>query len=137
MSGSLAWRAYTCDNGQVYSINVDESNANAVVTGGVGGALLPQRTVSLPLLPTGCDKRYVLTRDSVNQNEKRKFYVGTAASAAALSVPGATITAEDYPGAGDAAGVSRTWVVTAYRGEKMRMAPPFSSPDTGLTDGSP
>jgi hypothetical protein len=50
---------------------------------------------------------------------------------------GATISAEDYPaGGGNAPGTVQTWIVTAPRGEKSRKAPAFSSPDTGLTDGT-
>jgi hypothetical protein len=68
---------------------------------------------------------------------RRKFWVGDVLNIPLLIAPGSTITGEDYPGAGDTAGVNQTWVVTAYRGEKVDVVPAFSSPDTGLTDGTP
>ncbi len=136
MAGSLTYRSYTSDANIAYAIKVDESNANAAVTGGAGGALCPIRTSNLMPLPGGLQKRYVLCYNKANPSERRKFYVGALNAIGNVLTPGATITAEDYPGTNDTPGSNVTWVVTAYRGEKVRMVPSFDSPDTGLTDGT-
>lgn len=136
MAGSRTWRAYTADSGVIYSVNVDKSNSNAAVTGGSGGAaLLPVRTANAAQLPRGVKMRYVLTYNQANPAQHRKFYVGTQAGALALA-NGSSITGEDYPGSGDTPGSNVTWIVTAYRGEKARLPAAFTSPDTGLTDGT-
>jgi hypothetical protein len=139
MSGSLTWRGYTSDNGTVYSIKCDESNANAIATNGAGtasGVLLPVRTANAPLAPCGLKPRYVNTYNQANPSQKRRFKYSTAAAVVLLS-QGATISAEDYPaGGGTAPGTTQTWVVASPRGEKSRSAPPITAPDTGLTDGT-
>ena len=135
MAGSLTYRRYIADSLAAYSARVDKSNSNAEVTGASGGSLMPIRTVDYPAAPRGLSKRYVLCYNKANPSERRKFYVGSPSLVAAAVAPGATLTAEDYPGAGDTAGSNVTWVVTYYRGETLRLAPAFSSPDTGLTDG--
>lgn len=137
MAGSKTWRQYISDNGTSYSVNVDESNANATV-GGAGGnvLLLAVRTANYPAAPCGLIKRYVNTYNNTNPTIKRKFYVGSTAATLGVLTIGAQITAEIYPGAGDTAGASSTWTVTSFRGEKSRLVPAFGSPDTGLTDGT-
>jgi hypothetical protein len=138
MSGSRTWRAYTSDSGTQYSIAVDKSNASAIPTGGgsAGGALCPARTINAPRLPRGLKTRYVNAYNQANPLERRKFTVGSTAAIATVIAPGATIAGEDYPGAGDTAGTSVTWVITSYRGEKTNNAPAFTAPDTALTDGT-
>jgi hypothetical protein len=134
MAGSKTWRAYTSDNGTVYSIQIDESNARAFRTGTSTAILMPARTTNAPIAPAGLKKRYVNTFNEALPTQKRKFYVGTAATAALLLQPGATITGEDYPESGDVAGTQSVWVVTSYRGEGNNVAPSFEGVDTGLTD---
>ena len=135
----MTYRGYTSDSGAVYSIKCDESNANATATGGSGtvsSVLLPVRVANAPLPPCGLKSRYANCYNQANPNQKRRFKFSTAA-AAVITSSGATISAEDYPaGGGNAPGVTQTWVVTSVRGEKTRQAPPFSAPDTGLTDGT-
>ena len=135
MAGSRTYRQYTSDDGENYTVVVDESNASATVTGGTGGALLAIRTANSALLPKGVKMRYVNTYNSTLPTQKRKFYVGTAALVESLLEPGATITAESYPGAGDTAGDTEEWTVTSYRGEFARVAPGILAEDTGLIDG--
>ncbi len=135
MAGSITWRAYTGDNGTSYSIRCDKSNASGTVTGGTG-ALLPVRTANAPVIPQGLRKRYANTYNRANPAEKRRFYIGTSVNYIAASAAGATITAEDFAGAGDTAGVSQTWVITSLRGEKAVIPPSFSATDTGETDGT-
>lgn len=136
MAGSLTFRRYTGDNNVAYSAKVDESNSNAAPTGPGGSALMPIRTANNPPLPRGLKMRYVNTYSQANPNIKRRFYVGDILLIPLVLVPGATITGEDYPGAGDTAGTNATWVITSYRGEKSPNVPAFGAPDTGLTDGT-
>jgi hypothetical protein len=136
MAGSMTWRAYTADNGVTYSVKIDESNARAAQTGGSADPLMPIRTDNFPIAPCGLQKRYVNTYNQAVPTQKRRFYVGSQTIAATLITPGATLTAEQYPGSGDTAGANVTWVVSSYRGERSRNAPAFTAPDTGLTDGT-
>lgn len=123
----------------VYSLKVDESNANAIATNGAGiasAALLPVRTANSPYPPCGMKPRYANCYNSANPLQKRRFKFTTAA-ATVLSSDGATISAEDYPaGGGNAPGTVQTWVVTSIRGEKSRKSPAITSADTGLNDGT-
>jgi hypothetical protein len=135
MAGSLVYRQYTSDSGQPYAMRCDESNARAAVTSN-SNALSRNLTANVPQLPRGVTKRYVLCYNRAVPAMKRKFWVGDVLNIPQLLLPGATITGEDYPGAADTAGVNQTWVVTAYRGEKVTVVPAFDAPDTGLTDGT-
>jgi hypothetical protein len=139
MSGSMTYRGYTADDGSVYTLKVDESNANAIATNGAGlasGVLLPVRIANSGFPPCGLKPRYVNTYNRANRNQRRTFKYSTAVQQIILS-EGATITAEDYPaGGGTGPGVVQTWVVTKPVGETKRKAPPFNAPDTGLDDGT-
>jgi hypothetical protein len=137
MAGSKSWRQYIGDDGTSYSVNVDESNANGTVTGGGSTViLLPIRTANYPAPPCSMKKRYCNTYNSATPTIKRRFYVGTTAAQIAAAAPGATISAEVSPGAGDTAGTASTWIITSLRGEKTRKPPAFGAPDTGLLDGT-
>lgn len=137
MAGSRSWRQYIGDDGTSYSVQVDESNANATI-GGAGGnvIMLPVRTANFPAIPCSLKMRYVNAYNNTTPSIKRKFYVGTSAGQLAAAAPGAQITAEIYPGAGDTAGTASIWTITSLRGEKTRKPPGFGAPDTGLTDGT-
>jgi hypothetical protein len=137
MAGSKSWRQYIGDDGTSYSVNVDESNANATI-GGAGGnvVLLPVRTTNDPSPPCSLKKRYANTYNATTPNIKRKFYIGTTAAQLAAAAPGAQISASIYPGAGDTAGPLSTWIISSLRGEKSRKPPSITAPDTGLTDGT-
>lgn len=137
MAGSLTYRAYVADSAVPYSIKIDESNARAAVTGGSASPLCGVRIGNFPAPPQGLKKRYVLCFNAANPNERRKFTVGDTTLIAAITAPGATLTAEDYPGTNDAPGTNVTWVITAYRGERSRTIPSITATDTGLTDGTP
>jgi hypothetical protein len=135
MSGSLTWRQYTTDAGIAYSIKIDESNANGTV-GTAAGALCPVRTANLPLPPCGFKGRYVNTYNQALPVQKRRFLIGSLSALSALALPGSTIVASANAGPGDTAGATATWVVSSIRGERLRLAPAFGAPDTGLTDGT-
>ncbi len=98
--------------------------------------MTPVRTGNPPRLPQGFKLRYCLAYNKANPLERRKFIIGSPLAALAAVGNGSTIAAEDYPGSNDAAGVSKTWVITSYRGEKVNKVPAFDAPDTGLTDGT-
>lgn len=136
MAGSISWREYTADDGVTYAVRADESNANAFGTAGT--SLLPVPTGNHQQIPKGLQKRYILASSIANPNIRRKFYVGSQATFLGLRNQTAkTITATDYPNAGATnAGVSTTWKITYFSGEKARIAPDFTAPDTGLTDGT-
>jgi hypothetical protein len=136
MAGSLTWRKYISDDGQSYAFKVDESNARARFPSG-GGDISPVRDASFPPLPRSVIKRYLLAYNQANPLERRKFYIGDRTLVPNAVASGATLVAEDYPGANDAPGANVTWVITAYRGEKINVIPAITAPDTGLTDGTP
>jgi hypothetical protein len=136
MAGSRTWKSYTADNGTLYSVETDESNAEATITSdGSDTPLLATRTANSPAKPCGLKMRYVNASLSTNANIRRKFYVGTAAAMVAAAADGATISAPVYPAAGDAVGTDATWSIRSLRGEKSRRAPAVAAVDTGLTDG--
>jgi len=136
MAGSISWREYTSDDGTIYAIRSDESNANAF--GAAGSSLLPVPTGNRQQIPKGLKKRYVIATSISNPNLRRKFYVGSQATMLALKNQSPkTITATDYPNAGATnAGVTTTWTITYFKGEISRVVPDFTAPDTGLTDGT-
>jgi len=136
MAGSGTYRQYDSDDGNSYTIRVDESNARGAVTGGDASPLCAIRTTDPPPLPRGMRPRYVLAYNSAKPVQRRRFYVGDKTQVSALLAPGSTITAEQYPGAADTAGSNVTWVVTFFGGEKWRKIPSHTATDTGLTDGT-
>jgi hypothetical protein len=136
MAGSRTWKSYTADNGTVYSVETDESNAEATITSdGADTPLLATRTANSPGKPCGLKMRYANTALSTNPNIRRKFYIGTSAAMIAAGADGATISAPIYPAASDAVGTDAVWSIRSLRGEKSRRAPAVAATDTGLTDG--
>ena len=135
MAGSLTYRTYVADSGVSYSIKIDESNAQAAVSGGSASPLCPVRTGNFPAPPTGLKYRYLLCFNQAEPDQKRRFTVGDPTVIVSATAPGATLTAEAYPGATDTPGSNVTWIITAYRGEKSRGIPAITATDTGLTDG--
>lgn len=133
MAGSKKWFRYQNDAATAYSVNIDESNAEATC-GGV--QLMLSRTAAHPKLPSGDKMRYCLAFVTATPNIKRKFYVGNPLASAQLST-GAAFLAGIYPTAGDGATVTGAWTVTALRGEKSSPPPALNTTagDTGLTDG--
>jgi hypothetical protein len=134
MAGSLKYFRYRSDAGVDYSINIDESNANATV-GGV--ALCLPRTAAHPLLSGRTTKRYLLATLVSNPKIKRKFWVGNPAAIPQI-LAGSAMLAGVYPLSTDVAVAPVVWSISAYRGEKTGIAPAFNitAGDTGLTDGT-
>ena len=135
MAGSLTYRTYTADSGVSYSIKIDESNAQAAISGGAAGALCPVRSGNFPAPPSGLKYRYILCYNQAEPDQRRKFTIGDPTLVVSATAPGATLTAESYPGVNDTTGSNVTWIITAYRGEKSRGIPAITATDTGLTDG--
>jgi hypothetical protein len=136
MAGSLTWREYQADDGKLYSVRVDESNANATTP--LGTTLLPVRTANHPQLPKGIKMRYVLTKSVDINLAKKKFYIGTQATMTVTkSSANQTISAAYNATNDDSSGGTLTsWAITYYKGEVSKIAPAISTPDTGLTDGT-
>jgi hypothetical protein len=134
MAGSLRWYKYTDDSGFPYSVNLDESNSNATC-GGV--ALMVNRTTAHILPNSKLHKRYVLAFLTSNPAIRRRFWIGNP-----LAIPQilaqAAFLASVYPNSTDTPVPPSPWTVTAYRGEKAGLPPPFNilTGDTGLTEGS-
>lgn len=133
MAGSLRYFRYQNDAGAPLSVQIDESNGEATC-GGV--ALMLNRTATHPRMGSGDKMRYCLAFLTATPAIKRKFYVGNPLAVAQIQA-GAAFLAGVYPTAGDAATVTAAWTVTAFRGEKTRVAAAFNATagDTGLTDG--
>lgn len=131
MAGSLSWKQYTSDAGTAYSVYVDESNAEATVS---GTPLLAPLSGTNPILPRRFHMRYANCYNSTTPAIKRKFWIGTTAALALLAV-GNTISGSAYPGSGDTSGAASTWIVSSIRGERLTPPPTTATPDTGLTDG--
>lgn len=133
MAGSLRYFRYQNDAGAALSVQIDESNGEATC-GGV--ALMLTRTTAHPRMGAGDKMRYCLAFVTATPNIRRKFYVGNPLAVAQIQ-QGAAFLAGIYPSAGDAATVTGSWTITAFRGEKTRVAPAFNATagDTGLTDG--
>jgi len=136
MAGSLTWRQYEADNGQNYSIRVDESNARAVLT--PSPVFVADRTANHPQLPRGIKKRYILAYSVANPRLRRKFTIGSIATFQGMrNNPNQVFSAPAYGDPTDAsAGVAIDWAITFYRGEESRLASPITAADTGLTDGT-
>lgn len=141
MAGSIVWRRYIDDTLAEWRFRVDRSNADATLnfTTGWPKVLMTGLTKQLPVLPTWLKKRYALAYSSTNPKIKRKFYIGGADVGDLQNVTwillsaGAPIIAPDYPGANDAAGTNKTWIVTSLHGEKRMLVPPYNAADTGLS----
>lgn len=137
MAGSRVFRQYTDDAGNNYAINIDESNAEAVVEGNV---LMPPRSADVEAIPRGLIPRYVLATLQSNPLVKRKFKVGGVTQVNSLLKVGSIVRAAVNASADDSSGGTQdNFVVTFYRGEQRRLIPSFqgTSTDTGLLDGDP
>jgi hypothetical protein len=133
MAGSLKYFKYTDDAGVPYSVNIDESNAEATVGGVV---LCLPRTAAHANIPTKLKKRFLNAYLTSNPLVKRKFWVGNPLAIPQILAGGAFL-AGAYPAAADTATVPVPWTITSYRGEKNSPPPALNttSGDTGLTDG--
>lgn len=115
MAGSMAWFNYTSDDGVVYAVKMDESNA-------VAAGFTPNATV-IPTLPRGVEMRHLNLQSSTTVR-KKKLPVPTAASllwtGATSSIALATIDGEE------------TFVTQSFIGERRTNR--RNIVDTGLTD---
>jgi hypothetical protein len=133
MAGSISWFEYTTDAGTRAALKVDKSNGAAVTSTGKT-LMLPRATATAGALPGNIKKRYVYAYSSANPRIRRRFWIGNPLAIPDILISSTTITAEDYPAGDDKAGVAKTWIITAYRGEKASGIPAVAAPDTGLTD---
>jgi hypothetical protein len=133
MAGSLKYFKYVDDQGAAFSINIDESNAEATV-GGV--PLCVSRTASHPRRPMGHKMRYALAFCNGTPNIRRRFWVGNP-----LAIPQILASAAFLAQAGtnnnNTAQTAVPWTITRYKGEQVSPVPPLDvlTGDTGLTDG--
>lgn len=132
MAGSRSIGVYTADNNIDFAIRGDESNFRATV-GGV--RLVAERTVSVPGLPAGVERRYVLAYLDSNPRIRRKFTVGSTTAIEEL-FGNSTLLAVVYPTSDDTAGTPEAWTITYYAGERASFVPGIGVADTGLTDGT-
>lgn len=131
MAGSRTLFEYVNDAGVLYTVNIDESNAEATC-GGI--PLFTTRTVQSPDLPARTTKRYINATLLNNPDIKRRFWIGNP-QAVVQAVNGATLLAQVYPTSADAIGSRENWVISSYRGEKSSVPIALNAPDTGLIDG--
>lgn len=132
MAGSRRRFRYESDNGSAYSLTLDESNGEAIIT---AGARITDDLVSGELSkPAGFSPRYVLAYLQSNPLIRRRFVVGDPAAVSGLTATGATMQAAVYALADDTTPPKVAWVVTAYRGEKLSVVGGISAPDTGLDE---
>lgn len=136
MAGSRTRKKYESDDGNTYTIVVDESNAEATKQGSTVALCAPVDN-NYQALPRSTKTRFVLAYLASNPSIRRKFRVGDRTLVLSLLEPGAQLSAVVYPNSGDSAGDRELWNITAYRGEKAAVEPSVagSQDDTGLEDG--
>lgn len=136
MAGSLVYREYESDSGLKYGIRTDESNAESVVGGQV---LSLPRTTNTGNVPQGLRPRYVLAFNQDNPAQKKRFIVGNPSAIGPIFAIGSTIITNPSTTDGDGVEGTKTFVVTAYRGERINFIPAAGGnvSDTGLDDGDP
>lgn len=133
MAGSRRKFRYQSDSGQAFVLTLDESNGEAANGGGI--RLTPNLVGGELNKPSGFTPRYVLAHLQSNPQIRRKFIVGDPDVVVGLVSTGNTVSAAVYANADGTAPTPATWVVTAYRGEKIAVASGVAAADTGLTDG--
>jgi hypothetical protein len=132
MAGSLDYAGYTDDGGNTFVLKRDRTNSTATVAG--AALMIPRTAAGTSRAPMGIKFRYALAYNEANPLQRRKFIIGNPSAARLILQGGAQISAEDYPGAADAAGAAQTWTVTYYSGEKSRTIPFPTGIDTVLTN---
>jgi hypothetical protein len=115
MAGSMGWFNYTSDDGVVYAVNMDSSNALA--------AGFVANTTAIPKLPRGVEMRHLNLQSSTSVR-KKKLAVPTAAS---LLWTGATSSVTLGTIDGD-----EVFVTQSFIGEKRTHLRTIV--DTGLVD---
>lgn len=120
MAGSMKWVRYTADNGQVYSVRMDESNSIA------GGFADQKSGESTNELPKGMVMRYVNVLHGAT-GTRRRLYLGKPDNALKN---GGVVNLVVYTGT---TAQAVQFQVTSYRGEKKRSV--FAA-DTALNDGT-
>jgi hypothetical protein len=133
MSGSRTWRRYISDMGRFYTIEVDKSAADGVLST-TGGIMVTQSTVARPLLPCGLTPRFFHAYDRDTPARKRQFILGNPGNLTEplLDGSGYILTRDD-----SSSGGTVLWLITGYVGESYRNMPRYyGQADTGLTDGT-
>lgn len=130
MAGSRSWKKYKADNGQFYSVNIDESNAEAAdfddlsLADEIAGAVPPP-------LPRGMKMRSASVLDA-DVGSSRKIWVGKPDSGIITgSVSSLLLFAFN-----NASGISEAiaWVIQSIKGETQSSTRPRSR-DSGFLDG--
>jgi hypothetical protein len=132
MAGSLDYAGYTDDAGNTFVLKKDKTNSTATVAG--APLMIPRTAAGTARAPRGVKFRYALAYNEANPLQRRKFTIGNPSAARTILAGGAQISAEDYPGAADAAGAAQLWTVTYYSGEKASTIPFPTGIDTVLTN---
>ncbi|NJL71619.1 MAG: hypothetical protein HC888_08365 [Candidatus Competibacteraceae bacterium] len=114
-------------------MTLDEGNGEA--TASAGGRITPDLAGAELNKPSGFTPRYVLAYLQTNPLIKRRFVVGDQDVVDSITASGATLSAPVYANADGSAPTAATWVITAYRGEKIAVAGGTAAADTGLNDG--
>jgi len=128
MAGSRTWREYTSDTGLVFSIAIDESNANLFASL-TGTRLAKIRTTNAPPLPIGIRPRVIHCWQQSNPTLKRSLIIGDPAIIkTAASLDGSLYFYN--------AGYTDVWITTGYRGESISYPRYYLQLDTGLNDGT-
>ena len=130
MAGSRKWVAYTADNSNKYSVQLDESNSE--LTGFTDITIADEIAGTVPPpLPKGYTMRYVNVKDGAT-GSSRRLWVGSPThplvTGAAIS-----ILLWAFTGATDIT-TAISWAVTSFVGEITNERRPNSA-DTGFVDG--
>lgn len=129
MAGSRSWKKYTADDDTVYSVNIDEGNAEAAgfddltPADEIAGVIPPQ-------LPKGFKMRYVNVRDPAT-GSTRQIPVGKPTNGLAT---GAIVSLLLWAFNSSNAVTAISWIVTSFVKEKYSSKRPNSN-DTGFLDG--
>ena len=130
----MTFRQYVDDAGIAWTIRIDKSNSQAVVTG-QSSPLCPARSANYPLFKGVNGLRSIYAYCVQAPAIKRRFTVGDPTLVAAILASG-TVSARIYPQGSAAVPVNGEWVVTSYRGHSQKLPPPILGDDTGLNDGT-
>ena len=129
MAGSLSWKKYVRDNGDIFAVKIDEGNAEAAdfdditVADEVAGVVPPP-------LPKSVKMRYANVRDP-SSGSNRKIYVGKPDSGI---MTGSVVSLLLWAFTANNAISAISWIITSVIGETFKESIPNSS-DTGFLDG--
>lgn len=129
MAGSKKWVKYTADNGNVYAVKIDESNAELT---GFDDITIADEIAGVvpPPLPKGARMRYAIAVEPDSGNTRR-IWVGKNDIALWL---GSVFSVLLQIFGGALAGQSVPWQITSLIGEAFATQKASAS-DTGFDDG--